>query len=111
MRRPVERPKRQRAVGPRSQDLVSRTGEASIQQACRVAKGVVGLDELMGSPAPEPRHPIQAQLLAVLADAPDSQFSLPTSADVRQHSGIASVRESTVGRAPWWSLRIARRCM
>ena len=38
------------------------------------------------------RHPIQAQLLEVLADAPDAQFSLPTSADVRQHSGIASVR-------------------
>jgi hypothetical protein len=38
------------------------------------------------------RHPIQAQQLVVLADAPDAQFSLPTSADVSQHSGIASVR-------------------
>ena len=38
------------------------------------------------------RHPIQAQQLEVLADAPDAQFSLPTSADVSQHSGIASVR-------------------
>ncbi|MEO7911763.1 MAG: hypothetical protein ABIV47_19120, partial [Roseiflexaceae bacterium] len=38
------------------------------------------------------RHPIQAQQLEVLADAPDEQFNLPTSADVSQHSGIASVR-------------------
>jgi hypothetical protein len=38
------------------------------------------------------RHPIQAQQLELLADVPDEQFSLPTSADVSQHSGIASVR-------------------
>jgi hypothetical protein len=38
------------------------------------------------------RHPIQAQQLEVLADAPDEQFSLPSSAEVSQHSGIASVR-------------------
>jgi hypothetical protein len=38
------------------------------------------------------RHPIQAQLLEVLADVPDEQFSLPTSADISQHNGIASVR-------------------
>jgi DNA-directed RNA polymerase specialized sigma24 family protein len=38
------------------------------------------------------RHPIQAQQLEVLADAPDEQFRLPTSADVSQHTGIASVR-------------------
>jgi hypothetical protein len=38
------------------------------------------------------RHPIQAQQLEVLADVPDAQFSLPTSADVSQHTGIASVR-------------------
>jgi hypothetical protein len=38
------------------------------------------------------RHPIQAQQLEVLADVPDEQFSLPTSAEVTQHSGIASVR-------------------
>jgi hypothetical protein len=38
------------------------------------------------------RHPIQVQQLEVLADVPNEQFSLPTSADVSQHSGIASVR-------------------
>jgi len=38
------------------------------------------------------RHPIQAQQLEVLADVPDERFSLPTSADVSQRSGIASVR-------------------
>jgi hypothetical protein len=38
------------------------------------------------------RHPIQAQQLEVLANVPDEQFSLPTSPDVSQHSGIASVR-------------------
>jgi hypothetical protein len=38
------------------------------------------------------RHPIQAQQLEVLADVPDEQFSLPTSADISQHNGIASVR-------------------
>ena len=38
------------------------------------------------------RHPIQAQQLEVLAAVPDEQFSLPTSADVSQHNGIASVR-------------------
>jgi hypothetical protein len=38
------------------------------------------------------RHPLQAQLLEVLDDVPDEQFSLPTSAEVSQHSGITSVR-------------------
>jgi hypothetical protein len=38
------------------------------------------------------RHPIQAQQLEVLADAPDDQFRLPSSAEVSQHTGIASVR-------------------
>jgi hypothetical protein len=38
------------------------------------------------------RHPLQVQQLEVLADVADEQFSLPTSADVSQHSGIASVR-------------------
>jgi hypothetical protein len=37
-------------------------------------------------------HPIQAQQLEVLADVPDEQFQLPSSADVSQHTGIASVR-------------------
>jgi len=37
-------------------------------------------------------HPFQAQQLELLADVPDAQFSLPTSAEVSQHTGIASVR-------------------
>jgi hypothetical protein len=38
------------------------------------------------------RHPIQAQQLEVLGEAPDEQFRLQSSADVSQHTGIASVR-------------------
>jgi hypothetical protein len=38
------------------------------------------------------RHPIQARQLEVLANVPDEQFTLPTSAEVAQHTGIASVR-------------------
>jgi hypothetical protein len=38
------------------------------------------------------RHPIQARQLEVLAEVPDEQFRLPSSAGVTQHSGIASVR-------------------
>jgi hypothetical protein len=38
------------------------------------------------------RHPIQAQQLQVLADAPDALFRLQSSADVSQQTGIASVR-------------------
>jgi len=38
------------------------------------------------------RHPIQARQLEVLAEVPDEQFRLPSSAEVSQHRGIASVR-------------------
>jgi hypothetical protein len=55
------------------------------------------------------RHPIQAQLLEVLPDVPDERFKLPSSGDVVQRSGIASVRVPDIPDNQFMSLEDAAR--